>query len=78
MLTPFALNIGELGTYSSEAPSSRTFKYGPLFVGASRNQFQGQRFKATTVRVVSNELANVRVDVYHCHGLKAVSASFES
>lgn len=78
MLMPIALNIGRLGTYSSEAPSSRTFNCGPLFAGASRNQFQGQRFKAITVRVVSKELANVRVDVYHCHGLKAVSASCRS
>ena len=63
-------------TYSSEGPSSRTFICRPLLAGASTNQLHGQRFKATTVRVVSNELAKVRVDVYHCHGLKAVSASY--
>lgn len=78
MLTTIVLSTGGLQTYSSEAPSSRTFICKPLFAGASRNQFQGQRFRATTVRVVSNELANVRVDVYHCHGLTAVSASWES
>ena len=78
MLASITLGTQGLETYSSEAPSSRTFICGPMFAGASKNQFQGQRFKATTVRVVSNELANVRVEVYHCHGLKAVSASCQS
>lgn len=76
--TPLILHTKGLNTYSSEGPSSRTFICRPLSAGASRNQFQGHRFRARTVRVVSNELANVRVDVYHCHGLKAVSASCES
>ena len=78
MLASITLGTRGLATYSSEAPSSRTFICGPMFLGASKNQLQGHRFKATTVSVVSNELANVRVEVYHCHGLKAVSASCQS
>lgn len=77
MSTLITLGTGGLETYSSEGPSSRTFNCAPLLAGASTNQSHGQRFRAMTVRVVSNELANARVEVYHCHGLKTVSASFE-
>lgn len=62
-------------TYSREGPSSRTFICMPSLAGASMNQVHGHQLRAIIVRVVSNELANVRVEVYHCHGLRAVSAS---
>jgi hypothetical protein len=72
---PTSLKAKWFATYSREGPSSRTFICKPLLAGASRNQPHGHQLRAMIVRVVSKELANVRVDVYHCHGLRAVSAS---
>ena len=38
-------------------------------------QCQGQLYNAMIVRVVSNELENVRVDANHCHGLMTVKTN---
>lgn len=41
-------------------------------MGAGWRRCHGQKFKAAMVRVVSSELEKVRVDTYHCQGLRAV------
>jgi hypothetical protein len=73
--TPKSFGSQLIATYSREGPSSRTFICMPSLAGASMNHVHGHQLRAIIVRVVSNELANVRVEVYHCHGLRAVSAS---
>lgn len=45
--------------------------------GAFRNHSHGQLQRAKTVKVVSNELAKVLVDVKNCHGLKIVRSSYQ-
>ena len=42
---------------------------------ASVDQCHGQRFNATTVKVVSRQLESVRVEQNHCQGLQTVRAS---
>ena len=37
---------------------------------------QGQKFSATTVKVVSRQLERVRVEQNHCQGLQTVRASY--
>ena len=43
---------------------------------ASIDHCQGQKFSATTVRVVSRQLESVRVEQNHCQGLQTVRASY--
>ena len=43
---------------------------------ASIDHCQGQKFSATTVRVVSRQLERVRVEQNHCQGLQTVRASY--
>src|SRR2546423_5026023 len=44
------------------------------FSCAGKDQWNGQLYKAMTVRVVSKQLENVRVAQNHCQGLRAVNA----
>ena len=44
----------------------------------SRDHCQGQKLRATIVKMVSREFESVRVEQNHCHGLQTVRASYWS
>jgi hypothetical protein len=56
--------------------SSRCVGSLPAPRGVSDDNFQGQKYKAAIVKVVSKQFENVLVEQNHCHGLAIVMRSF--
>lgn len=48
----------------------------PVPVGVSEDSFQGQKYNAAIVKVVSIPFENVLVEQNHCHGLAIVMRSW--
>lgn len=63
-----SVGFAALGIFSCPSPL-------PVPIGVSEDSFQGQKYNAAIVKVVSRPFENVLVEQNHCHGLAIVMRS---